>query len=112
MPVTAEEKYSSWSQGIRSGLELPAQVSKETGRSEDNLARGRTSGNKERWGACFCPCESGTKGPPCMDLFPLLAEMVTWMLMLLFKGCIVHLWAPPWCPEQDPKSQEHLLSKT
>lgn len=60
MPVTAEEKYSSRSQGICSGLELSAQVSKETGRSEDNLARGRTSGNKERWGAGFCPRESDT----------------------------------------------------
>lgn len=42
MPITAEEKYSSWSEGICSGLELLARVSKETGQIKDNLAIGRT----------------------------------------------------------------------
>lgn len=67
MPVTAEEKYSSWSQGVCSGLELRAQVGKGMGRSEDNLAVGRTPGNERRRGVGFSLCESDAQGTPCTD---------------------------------------------
>ena len=36
----------------------------------------------------------------------LLAEMVTWMCLLLVKSSIAHLWVSPQCLEQEPKIQK------
>ena len=62
MPVTAEEKYSSWSQGTCPGLGLLAQVSKEMGENKYNLTIRKTSGNEERQSTGFYPCESDIQG--------------------------------------------------
>lgn len=45
------------------------------------------------------------------EFVPLLAEMVTWTCELPVKDCVSVSLASSIVPEQDPKIQEHLLSK-
>lgn len=40
---------------------------------------------------------------PMHQCVSLLAEMVTWMCLLLVKSSIAHLWVSPQCLEQEPK---------
>lgn len=89
MPVTAEEKHSSWSQGICSGLELQAQVSKEMGQSNDDLAIGRTHRKKERkmrWGFL-----SMQKWYPEISGYGLVPLQKKWWL-----GCVSALLKVTW----------------
>lgn len=91
MPVTAEEKYSSWSEGICSGLELLAQVSKETGQIEDNLAIGRTKKDRVQLSIHVKVISRDAM----YGFVPLLADRATWVGKPLVTDYIVRLWLPP-----------------
>lgn len=66
---------------------------------------------RRKMGCRFLSMWKWYPGIPMCEFVSLLAEMVTWMCILPVKSCIAHPWVSLQCLEEDPKIQEHLLSK-